>query len=58
MRRRAVISSLPKTEEVVSGAEKSFQAFRKLSLHRGAQLFGDLAKTSRMIARDHKSVTR
>ena len=58
MRRRAVISSLPKTKEVVSGAEKSFQAFRKLSAHRRAQLFDDLEKTSRMIARDHKSVTR
>src|SRR5262245_29882141 len=35
------------TEEVVSAAAKSFQAFRKLSVHTRAQLFGDLAKTLR-----------
>ena len=35
------------TEEVVARADKSFQSFRKLSVHKRAQLFVDLGNTLR-----------
>jgi len=35
------------TEEVVARAEKSFQSFRKLSVHKRAELFSSLASTLR-----------
>src|SRR5262249_34188947 len=35
------------TEKVVASADKSFQSFRKLSVHERAQLFADLGNTLR-----------
>ena len=35
------------TEDVLGRADKSFQSFRKLSVHRRAQLFSSLAETLR-----------
>lgn len=35
------------TEKVVASADKSFQSFRKLSVHKRAQLFADLGNTLR-----------
>src|SRR5262245_46441762 len=49
--------SQAQTEEVVARADKSFQSFRKLSVHKRAQLFSSLANILKKKAQLAKVIT-